>query len=125
MNYYKINYISDPAQEVVEINNGKLVLLFDGVHLIKSNRNNLATKHMQVGCKEAMKNKSLSRKYVKWKYFQKAYDMDVNSIQLFLKHTKDYFEPRKDRSNSENESFSRHSSFQQKYGKAHLQHGEL
>ena len=54
-------------------------MIFDPPHLDKCDRNNLLTKHLELDYREAEKNKEIPRKFVQWKHYETAFDMDVES----------------------------------------------
>ena len=61
----------------------RLVVLFDSPHLDKGDRNNLLAKDFETNFQAAEKDPVISRQFVEWKHFDKAYEMDVNSDKMY------------------------------------------
>lgn len=61
----------------------EMCLMHDTVHLCKCCRNLLLTHLLEIDYPLADANKTLPRKMVMWDYYEKAYEMDVNSRLYF------------------------------------------
>lgn len=78
-------YFLDSRDGIIEMNGSKICLLHDTVHMSKSFRNLLMSYKLKLDYKKAIWNPKIPRKFVFWKYYEKAYNMDLNS-RLFMRH---------------------------------------